>query len=302
MSKNRKREYKTVPQYLKGVDGNTVDGVFSVSGILDSYRDIVEPGAFTKTFDERGGKTLHLWQHDFFSPPTAVIESLVEIGRQELPEIIRVKYPESTGGAMVSRTYFDSPRAKEVLAAITAGSPLQMSFGYDTIRYEMRIDEETDETIRHLLELRLWETSDVLWGANEATLASKELPPIAIETVLGALDNYLSSLKEGRRNATTDAARINQIAILAFELGATSIKLVEEEADDEDKAASGEQEASGDETAITPETEAAEEEATDVEEVEEEEPVDDEKQQSRAGELPPLTLLFAELELLELCI
>ena len=296
----KEREFKTVPQYIKAVNDMTVDGIFSVAGVLDSYGDIVEPGAFTKTFAERGDKTLHLWQHDFWSPPPAVIENLEEVGRADLPAIIRAEFPEATGGALVSRTYIESERAQEVLAAIKAGSPLEMSFGYDTIRYEVRMDEEDEEAaaIRHLIELRLWETSDVLWGANSATVANKRLPPIAIETVLDALDNYLCALKEGRRNASSDAGRINQIALLAFELGADNIKIVDDTEDD-DKS----QQSQDDDTAAKaaadgqPETEGA----GDVEPVEDEEPDEDEKQ-SRAGSIDPLTLLFADLDLLEMSI
>jgi HK97 family phage prohead protease len=221
-------EFKSVPQYIKSVDGRTVEGVFGVFGNLDSYNDISHPGSFAKTIAERGGKVLHLWQHDFWSPPTAVVTSLREIERLELPAVVQAKFPEATGGAAVKRTYIESPRADEILALIKAGSPLEMSYGYDAIRVEY---EETEDhgTVRHLLEQRLWETSDVLWGANSATTVSKARPSIPLDTLLGQLDNYLSGMKEGRRNAEGDLERINTIATLAYELGATSVKLVTSE-------------------------------------------------------------------------
>lgn len=228
---SKQREYKLVPQFLKSVNGRTVDGVFSVAGVIDDYGDIVHVGSFAKTIAERGSKILHLWQHDFYSPPTAVIETLREIDRGDLPEIIQAKYPEATGGAMVTRTYIESARGDEILAAIKAGSPLQMSYGYDAIRYEFE-ELEDGTVVRHLNEQRLWETSDVLWGANEATTASKHNPSIPIETLLGQLDRWLTGIKEGRRNAGEDLNRINKIATLAIELGATAVVLAQKEDDE----------------------------------------------------------------------
>lgn len=236
---NEKTQFKLVPQFVKGIDGRTVDGIFSVFDVIDGYNDIVHKGSFAKTIQERSDSVLHLWQHDFYSPPTATIEKLEEIDRSELPQLIRAKYPEASGGAMVSRKYIESPRADEVLAAIKAGSPLQMSYGYDAIRYEYEEDEESQRTIRHLREQRLWETSDVLWGANQATQASKILrPSIPMETLLGQLDKWLTNIKAGRRNAEKDMQRINKIATLALELGATAVVLApaDDEENDEGKA------------------------------------------------------------------
>lgn len=224
----RDTEFKQLPQFVKAVDGSKVEGVFSVMGVIDSYNDITRNGAFAKTFAERGGKTLHLWQHDFYSPPTAVVKELYEVDRTGLPELLQIKYPQATGGAIVVREYIDSPRANEILSLIKAGSPLQMSFGYDAIRYEYKDDEELG-TVRYLNEIRLWETSDVLWGANEATQASKQRPSIPLDTLLGQLDNWLKSFKAGARNSENDLQRINQIGVLAYELGATSVKLIGDE-------------------------------------------------------------------------
>jgi HK97 family phage prohead protease len=320
-------EYKMVPQFVKMVEGRTVDGIFSVAGIIDSYGDIVHAGSFAKTIAERSGDILHLWQHDFWSPPTAVISELREIGRDELPEEVRSKYPDATGGAMVRRKYIESARADEVLAAIAAGSPLQMSYGYDAIRYEF---EELDDgqVVRHLNEQRLWETSDVLWGANQATQASKEAPSIPIETLMGQLDRWLSSIKAGRRNAEKDLERINKIGILAIELGADSVILASAADDDEEKSAVGmlidaakESETGTAETTDDEETqetitvivtdddeetnedvidETADEETDEETNADSIEETDDEKQRRDADIMSPLTLDFARLDLLAL--
>jgi hypothetical protein len=84
--------------------------------------------------------------------------------------------------------------------------------------------------VRNIREIRLWETSDVLWGANSATVASKAAFPF--EFLLKQLSIHLDELqadpatKESRRNSTADQDRIDTIAKLAVELGATNVALI----------------------------------------------------------------------------
>lgn len=267
------RELKIGSFATKQIEGDSVVGIAAVMGNLDSYDDRLWLGSFTKTLRERAGKIYHLWQHDFGCPPIAVIEELREVPREELPPSVIEAAPEATGGLLVKRRYFDTPRAKEVLANIVAGSPLQMSFAYDAIKYDFEEKPGAKyewERIRNLREVRLYETSDVLWGANDATVASKgaypievlvkqligrELPlDVVIEQIgsrelpldvlvknlggrvldLSTLASHLHGLaKAGRRNASDDLERINQIGTLAVELGATSVVLAEPEAEPE---------------------------------------------------------------------
>lgn len=228
------RETKATPFWVKAISGREVTGIFSVMGNLDQYNDRIWPGAFAKTFAERGSKLLHLWQHDFTSPPIAVIKSVREVTRAELPPAVLESAPDALGGAEVTREYLDTPRGNEVLAAIKAGSPLQMSFAYDPIKYDF---EELPgakydwERLRNLRELRVLETSDVLWGANEATIASKALA-LPFDFLARQLVERLEELKAGRRNNSGDQERINQIATLAIELGASNVKLIDPESDD----------------------------------------------------------------------
>jgi HK97 family phage prohead protease len=166
-------ERKAIPLEVKSIKGRTVTGIFSVFGVRDSYDDIIEPGAFVNTIVQRGAQVLHLWQHDMEEPPIAKIDTLRELTRNELPQSLRSRFPEATGGAEVTRTYMDTPRANEVLALLSAGVPLQMSFAFEPIRFTV-IEDELAEWgyTRRLQEVRLYETSDVNWGANEATVAS----------------------------------------------------------------------------------------------------------------------------------
>src|SRR3954470_19411392 len=217
------RELKAAPFHVKKVTGSEVVGVFSVLGNLDDYNDKGWPGMFTKTFQERGTKIIHLWQHDFTSPPIALIKGLRELTREELPPDVLAQAPEALGGAEVVREYLNTPRALEVLENIKAGVPLQMSFAYDAVRYdyeELPGAKYEWEKQRNLREVRLWETSDVLWGANSATVASKASMPL--DFLLKQLSIHLlewqADMKSGKRNAANDQERINTIASLALEL------------------------------------------------------------------------------------
>lgn len=224
-------EMKVAPHFVKTIDGRTVVGIASVFGNLDSYNDRMWPGAFTKTLQERNGKIYHLWQHDFMQPAIAIIRNLREIGRDELPPEVLSAAPEATGGLEVTREYLDTPRANEILAGLNAGIKYQMSFAYDPVKYDFEEDEDSMwGDIRNLREVRLYETSDVLWGANDATVASKMPAKVLLRQAAG----LLRDIKAGKRHSDGDMDLINQIGQAALDLGATNIQLLEQESDDDD--------------------------------------------------------------------
>ena len=74
-----------------------------------------------------------------------------------------------------------------------------MSFGYDTVKVDF--DEDKDgKKRRNLKELKLWDTSDVNWGMNTLTMASKEVPyakllEAAFNEAKGDKDELLKSIK-----------------------------------------------------------------------------------------------------------
>lgn len=177
-------EFKSLPLHTKAVDDRTVTTLFSVFGNVDAYGDRIWPGAFANTIAQRGDKVLHLWQHDFEEPPIAVVKSVREVTREELPENVLADYPDATGGAEATSEFLETSRADDVLKALRAGSPLQASFGYDVIKSDFTT--EGDTKVRNLREVRLWELSTVLWGANPATLGSKAAPP-ATKDITAAL-------------------------------------------------------------------------------------------------------------------
>ncbi len=151
------------------ISDRTVKGFASVFGNVDDGGDIVHPGAFTKTLSEGLSRMRFLWQHDTEAPPTAAIKSAREVKRDELPTEVKSKFPQAVGGLLVERTYLDTPRANEILAGFKAGIPLEMSFGYETIKSDFSTVADKQRA-RNLRELKNYEFSDVLWGMNPATV------------------------------------------------------------------------------------------------------------------------------------
>lgn len=175
-------EYKSSPSYTKDVDGRTVVGLASIFGIVDDGGDVVHKGAFKRTISHRATasnrkRVRHLWQHDGMRPPIAHISNLQEVGKDALPQELLADFPDATGGLEVTRSYLETQRAEEVLAGIKAGAINEMSFGFDPVKWNFEELDEGGQLLRHLKELRLWDTSDVLWGMNRATLGVKSALP-----------------------------------------------------------------------------------------------------------------------------
>jgi len=210
-------EYKTSPQFIKAIDGRTVTGVFAVHGNLDEGRDRSHPGAFAKTFAEGMRRVKFLWMHNPFDPPTAVIKSLREVSREELPADVLALAPGATGGAEVVREYLPTPRGDEILTGIKAGAINEMSYGYDPVKFDFE-QLPDGKTVRNLREVKLWDISDVTWGLNQATVGSKFSLPI--ELLVEQVRAFGEELKAGRRNSASDQTLIDQLHALVFDLGA----------------------------------------------------------------------------------
>ena len=171
-------EFKANISEIKLIDDRTVAGFASVFGNIDSGFDRVFKGAFKKTIKERSSRVRHLWMHDAYIPPTAMIKELKEVDAEELPDQVRAQYPEATGGLLVVREYLRTPRGDEILEGIKSGAINEMSFGYDAVKFDFEEAKGDDRgvMVRNLREVRLWDTSDVNWGMNGATVAAKLAP------------------------------------------------------------------------------------------------------------------------------
>jgi HK97 family phage prohead protease len=122
-------------------------GMLSVYNIVDLGKDLVEPGAFTKTIKDHGNEVPMLWQH---KPDVPIGTLTLEDG----PEALHVK----------GQLLMDLPEAKKAYLLIKARIVRGLSIGFDTVK------EVLDGGIRRLKELRLYEGSIVTFPMNEAAL------------------------------------------------------------------------------------------------------------------------------------
>lgn len=217
-------DFKNIPQFTKAIDGRVVTGVCAVFGNVDHGSDRLHPGAFSKTISERSGSIKHLWNHgadgwDYFcTPPIANILELREVSRNELPSAVTDKAPDATGGLLVRREYLKTPRADEVFENLKAGVPLEMSFGFDPIKWDWEtVDsgQPTEYRLRNLREVRLWDTSDVNFGMNPATSAAGKSLDQRFQFLLDRLKAIRAEIEAGAR---LPAALLDELIIVSGKL------------------------------------------------------------------------------------
>ena len=142
-----------IPLDTKDVDdAGMIEGYASIFGNVDSYGEIVEPGAFVKSLEKSaktGRKIKMLWQHDPHQP-IGVWDELAE---------------DTKGLRVRGRLLIDqSPKAREAHGLLQAGALDGLSIGYRTIK---AAPKEGKAGILSLLELDLLENSVVTFAANE---------------------------------------------------------------------------------------------------------------------------------------
>jgi len=212
-------EHKAFKFELKEIDVET--GVFegygsTFAGAPDSYGDVVDKGAFTKTIQEGAKRIKILWNHQTLEP----IGKPVELKEDEKGLYIKGKLSLGV------------QRAREVLSLMKDGVVNELSIGYDTIT------EVMENGIRHLKEIKLWDVSPVTFAANpEATVTSvKSKKPLYIarnaldealindednESLTGVRDAIDALLRKGKAQETvkTDpAAKLPKEAALDMAL------------------------------------------------------------------------------------
>jgi uncharacterized protein len=182
---------KSLPFYeLKSFDDEQgiFEGYLSIFGNIDSYKDIVEPGAFQKTINDargRGGTYLFpvLWQHD----PREPIGGFIDMREDRKGLFVRAQLDLNT------------PLGQRAYSGLKMGYLDGLSIGYDTIKHKYTSD------VRHLLEVRMWEGSVVTFPANDQTRVS------SVKEACGETD-----LPIGPRDEAWDGAKAHgQILIWA---------------------------------------------------------------------------------------
>ena len=144
-----------------GEDGS-FDGYASVFGNVDSYNDIVESGAFTKTLQEQKQFPL-LWSHNPYEP----------VGIMEGDQ-------DKKGLKILGKLNLEVQRGRELYALLKQKAIKGLSIGYDTIK------QAWDNEVRKLQEVRLWEVSLCTFPAN---------PEATVEAVK-SVDDIIAKIKE----------------------------------------------------------------------------------------------------------
>jgi uncharacterized protein len=158
---------------MVGEEG-TIEGYASVFDVVDSYKDVIAPGAFKRTLAawQASGRMLPvLWQHDEYNP-IGVTMSAME---------------DEHGLAVKAQLITEVQQARDAYALAKAGALGGMSIGFSipnkaadgnpAVVYD---DERQVQIIR---EVRLWEYSLVTFPANEAATINQ------VKAAANALEN-----------------------------------------------------------------------------------------------------------------
>jgi len=162
----------------------TVKAVWSRMNNIDLDNDIIVPEAFTKTISERGPSAKNM------------IFSLVDHKADMNHVIGKPKELYVDGDKLIAVTEIVPTQAGEdIIKLYDSGVINQHSIGFSTIKAT-----EGKSGIRTINELKLYEGSAVLWGANPET------PTLGFkseETLSLRLDNLLKAISNGKYTDAT---------------------------------------------------------------------------------------------------
>jgi len=158
-------------------DSKTVTVYYSAFGNVDSDGDVIMPGAFTKSIKENGpegkNRIWHLFNHSTDKPVSKPKELMEDtFGLKAV-----VKMPNTTLGRDTYELYKD-------------GHITEHSIGFQTVKSQAKTG------YNEIQEIKLFEGSSVLWGANSNT------PTVMVKseiksTVIDEIAKTIKSLRNG---------------------------------------------------------------------------------------------------------
>jgi HK97 family phage prohead protease len=206
--------YKGVSDSVLDVDDKSrrVKVAISEVGSRDLDNEIIEPGAYTKTISERGPGGANLIWHltDHYPSLKYAVGKFASLNMEGNKLIGATDIPKTTWG-------------NDMLEMYKSGVINQHSVGFSTLRSEIMNQGEKDQ-YRVLKELKLYEGSAVLWGANPNTPTmsvgkSEGERKTALDKILKELEVLRKCFKNG--TLTDDTFELIEVRILQLE---TSIK------------------------------------------------------------------------------
>lgn len=218
MAKDRPLEHKMLAASFvikKDATKGIVEAIVSVTGVTDYHGDVIVEGAFKKTISERGRKCKVLNHHNSWSvfDVIGVCIEMREVGRDELPELLLLQYPDATGGLLTVTQYLlNTPEGAGAFARIDAGAIDEYSIGFQCMQYEWKKMED-GSTVRLIKEVKMFEYSPVIWGANPATatvgVKSDDINLSREMRAAGELTGTATRvLKAGRKISAANAAKL----------------------------------------------------------------------------------------------
>lgn len=142
------REYKSFKFELESADeSGEFSGYAAVFGNKDSGGDIIEKGAFSKTIREDFGRIKILSQHTDCELP---------IGKP-------LELREDDKGLFIRGKISDTAKGRDIQTLMKDGVLNALSIGYDAVEF----DYDSEQGVRRLKEIKLWEVSIVTWAMND---------------------------------------------------------------------------------------------------------------------------------------
>lgn len=154
------KEFKNIDAVFSQEVEGKVEAVFSVFNTIDTDGDVVLPNSIKSGYGEKG--VAMVWGHDWKDV----------IGRGEITQ-------DNDKAVFKGEFIMDTERGREAYNTVKAMGDLQQwSFGYEVVDSEPGkfAKDGSEVDVRYLKELKVWEVSPVLVGANQETytMAIKE--------------------------------------------------------------------------------------------------------------------------------
>ena len=149
------KEIKSVHSILTDDVEGKVEAVFSVFNEIDSDGDVVRPNSIKSGYGDKG--VAMVWGHDWKDV----------IGRGEIVQ-------DNDKAVFKGQFIMDTERGRDAYNVVKAMGDLQQwSFGYEVVDSEKGLfqskDGELEQEVRFLNDVKVWEVSPVLVGANQNT-------------------------------------------------------------------------------------------------------------------------------------
>ena len=137
-------EFKSLNLEIKAdVENNIIEGYGAYFNNVDSYGDIIEKGAFSKSIIENKSRIKILWQHNPNEP----------IGRP-------IEMYEDDKGLYIKAKISNTELGRKAMELMRDGVISEMSIGYEVEKKDFKGNN------RVIKEVKLWEISAVTFAAN----------------------------------------------------------------------------------------------------------------------------------------